>query len=303
MREEVTGAAATIRGYVLLLHPDTIAGALILLVVFIAAGLVMSAILGRAIRLLLSRDRDERIDRMAASFLSQAAKVFLWLFVFMLYAHIVPALDRLGTALLASVSIASVVIGLAAQSTLANLVAGISLIFYRPFRLGDRLQVAVPGGTETGTVETVSLGYTILRTYDERRVVLSNSTISNAIMINLSSVSPRVMAMVPFSIGYGADIDLARAVAMEIAAAHPDVDEVVSCPVTLVGPSSVDLSLRVWCRDAATAAGTNNALIEAVKKRFIAEGIEIPFAYLNVVLTSRPSAPTSPAPAPAPDQP
>lgn len=105
--------------------------------------------------------------------------------------------------LLASVSIASVVVGLAAQSTLANRIAGLSLVLYRPFQLGDRLEVAVPAGVQTGTVEAVSLGYTVLRTFDNGRVVMSHSTIANAVMINHTRTSPRVMALVSFSIGYG----------------------------------------------------------------------------------------------------
>jgi hypothetical protein len=87
---------------------------------------------------------------MAASFLSKVVSIFISIIVLMLYAHMIPALDRLGTALLASVSVASIVIGPVAQSTLANFVAGLSLIFYRPFRLGDRVQVNAPSGLATG---------------------------------------------------------------------------------------------------------------------------------------------------------
>ncbi len=203
----------------------------------------MSFFLRRSVRLMIAHDKDGRLDHLGASFVSQFCQVFIWVFVTMLYAHTVPALDRLGTALLASVSIASVVFGLAAQSTLANLIAGLSLVLYKPFRLGDRLEVAVPGGVETGTVETVSLGYTVLRTYDNRRVVMSNSTIANAVMINHTRTSPHVMATVAFSIGYTADIDAARAMATELATLHPKVQKVEACPVVRLNASSVDFTL------------------------------------------------------------
>lgn len=274
-----------------LIHPDTLLGALVLLVVFIIGGLVLSAILGRGINLLLARDRDQRIDRLAASFLSQLARVVLWLFVLLLYTHAISALDRLGTALLASVSIASVVIGLAAQSTLANLVAGIFPVLYKPFRMGDRLQVAAPGGTETGVVENVLLGYTVPRTFDNHRVVLSSSTISCAVMFDLNLVSPHTMAMVPFSIGYRSSIDHARADAAELAAAHKDVEEVVSCTVVLLDTSSVDLPLHAWCRNGGAVAGVTLGLLESIKKRFDAAGIEIPFAYRGVAPKSGRTAP------------
>jgi len=266
------------------LHPDTLGGALALLALFVLAGLIATGLSRRAIKTVLDRDRDEKIDRLAASFLTKMGSIFIWLLVLTLYAHMVPYLDKLATALLASVSIASVVIGLALQSTLANLVAGVSLIFYKPFRKGDKLQISAPTGVETGIVEDVTLGYTVIQTYDNRRVVMANSQISNTTMINLSSVTPRTMAMVPFSIGYDCDIDEARKIATELAMAHPDVQEIVSCPLVNLGGSSVDFSLRVWCPDSGAAVGVHNDLLEAIKKRFDAEGFEIPYAYQNVIL-------------------
>ena len=270
------------------LHPDTWPGALALAVLFWIGGLILSWVLHRAIRLIMERDRDQRIDRMAASFLSKVASVFVWVVILMFYAHMIPALDRLSTALLASVSVASIVIGLAAQSTLANFVSGLSLIFYRPFRLGDRVQINAPTGLETGIVEDVSLGYTVLQTFDNRRVIISNSVISNTVMVNLTAVHPRVMAIVPFSISYNADIDQARAIALELAEALEQVEEVAGCPVMQLGASSVDLNLRVWCPDPAVAAVVKYDLTESIKKRFDREGIEIPYAYQNVIVKSLP---------------
>lgn len=275
-----------LQSWLLQLHPNTWSGALALLVLFWVGGLIASALLRRTIRMIIQRDHDQRIDRMAASFMSKLASVFVWIFIVMLYAHMIPALDRLGTALLASVSVASIVIGLAAQSTLANFVAGISLIFYKPFRMGDRIQINAPTGLETGIVEDVSLGYTVLQTFDNRRVIISNSTISNTIMVNLTAVHPRVMAIVPFSISYNSDIDKARAIAVGLAESHPQANEIAGCPVVLLGASSVDLSLRVWAADPSVAWTVKVELTEQIKKRFDAEGIEIPYAYQNVILKS-----------------
>ena len=288
----------SLQSWLVKLHPDTWSGAFALAILFWVGGLLLSWTLHRAIWLVIERDRDQRIDRMAARFLSKVASVFVWLIILMLYAHMIPALDRLSTALLASVSVASIVIGLAAQSTLANFVSGLSLIFYRPFRLGDRIQINAPTGLETGVVEDVSLGYTILQTFDNRRVIISNSVISNTVMVNLTAVHPRVMAIVPFSIGYDTDIDKARTLALELAEAHPQVEEVAGCPVVLLGPSSVDLTLRVWCPDPVIGAGVKYDLTEAIKKRFDTEDIEIPFAYQNVVVKSLPTS----APSRKPEQ-
>ncbi|WP_425418067.1 mechanosensitive ion channel family protein [Oricola indica] len=277
-----------VQGWAMHLRPDTWSGALIILALFWIGGLLLSHILKRMIHVIVERDHDNRLDRMAIAFLSKVASAFVWILIFMLYAHMIPALDRLATALLASVSVASVVFGLAAQSTLSNFVAGFSLIFYRPFRLGDKLQINAPTGVETGIVEDVSLGYTILKTYDNRRVIISNSSISSATMVNLSARELRTMAMIPISVSYDSDIDTARALILEVASGISDIEEVVSCPVTNLGASSVDFSLRVWCADSGVAAGVRNEVLEAVKKRFDAEGIEIPYAYQNVLIKELP---------------
>ena len=81
------------------------------------------------------------------------------------------------------------------------------------------------------------------------------------------------------------NFDKARAIVLELADAHADILEVVGCPVVNLGGSSVDLSLRAWCNDAATAKAVEFDLLEQVKKRFDVEGIEIPYAYQNVLLS------------------
>ena len=96
------------------------------------------------------------------------------------------------------------------------------------------------------------------------------------------------MAIVPFSISYNADIDQARAIALELAEALEQVEEVAGCPVMQLGASSVDLNLRVWCPDPAVAAVVKYDLTESIKKRFDREGIEIPYAYQNVIVKSLP---------------
>lgn len=248
-------------------------------------GAFVSIMWGRFIRSIIARDRDGRLDRIGLGFVLGVGCIVMWLFVLMIVAHAVPVLNKVATALLASVSIASIVIGLAAQSTLSNLVAGLSLAFYRPFRIGDKLQVTAPTGLEMGTVEIVNLGYTVLSTFDNRRIVVPNAVIATATTVNHTAVDPRILAQVPFSIAYDADIDRARAVAIELAGKHPGVVEIVGCPVVALSAFSVDLSLRVWAADAGAAATVRFDLLERIKARFDVEGIEIPFPARSVILS------------------
>ena len=144
------------------LRPDTLIGALAYLALFLFIGLILSRLLRATVHAAMTR--EGRIDRGGIGFVQQLGTALIWVMIVILYAHLIPVLRALGTAMLAGAGVASVVIGLAAQSTLGNLVAGISITIYRPFRLGDTLQVTTPTGTEIGVVEWISLGYTTLRT-------------------------------------------------------------------------------------------------------------------------------------------
>ena len=104
------------------LKPDTLLGALVYLVVFLFVAMLLSRTLRTVVHAAMTR--KGHIDRTTISFMQQFGTALIWVIVLILYAHLIPVLRSMGTALLAGASIASVVIGLAAQSTLGNLVAG-----------------------------------------------------------------------------------------------------------------------------------------------------------------------------------
>jgi small conductance mechanosensitive channel len=123
-----------------------------------------------------------------------------------------------------------------------------------------------------------------LRTGDNRQVIVPNSTMASQVTINLTTQDPQTVVTVPVRIGYRAGLDRARALLMEIARSHPQVQEVLDCPVTQLGDSGVELSLRARCADPGAAQQVKFDLYEQAKKRFDREGIEIPLPYTNVIL-------------------
>lgn len=168
--------------------PGTLTGAITIAAILFAVGLILTWIVHRTIRSALHHDHGARLDTITVSFVSRLAILFLWLVLLTFYAHLIPALHRVGNALLAGVSLVSVVVGFAAQTTLSNLVAGISLVLYKPFRQGDRLQIGAPtsGDFAVGTVETISLGYTSLRTDAGEQIVIANGTMAQQTFIRLA---------------------------------------------------------------------------------------------------------------------
>jgi moderate conductance mechanosensitive channel len=168
------------------LDPATLVGAVLYAAVFVAAALLLAMLVRRGAR----RIGSHLTDVTGLRFLSALAQALVYLLAFILYAHLIPGLHALGTALLAGVSVISIVIGLAAQNTLGNLVAGFALVLYRPFRIGDRVQLATPRGLTTATVELISLGYTRLRDENGDEVVVPNAVMASNVVILLSGASP-----------------------------------------------------------------------------------------------------------------
>jgi len=265
-----------------LLNPATLPGAVFYALVVAVLATIVARLLRLTVAQALKRDHKRRIDRTVVAFLTQLAQITVYLLAFIFYANLIPELRSLGTALLASVSVVSVIIGLAAQPTLGNLIAGIALMLYRPFRVGDRMQINAPTGVELGTVESLTLGYTVLQTFDNRRIVVPNSVMVSQITVNLTH--SRVLAQVPISVDYAADVEQARRILMELAEHHPLVQAVVSCPITQLDNAGVTLSLRVWCSNVGDAKQVEFDLYEQAKGRFEEEGIERPSPYQTVVL-------------------
>src|SRR5580692_6814529 len=139
-------------------NPHTPLGAICIGLLLLAAASTFALLVRRSTR----RVETHLSDVTGLAFASALVQVFVYLIAVILYAHLIPDLRALGTALLAGASVVSVVFGLAAQSTLSNVVAGLSLVLYRPIRVGDQVQLNTPKGMVTATVQQISLGYTIL---------------------------------------------------------------------------------------------------------------------------------------------
>lgn len=182
----------TIEQYVRLLDPSRLWGALILGLALLLVGAALSWSIRRGLKEVLLHERSERIDQITLVFLSRLLILVLWLLLAAFYTHMVPSLNRLSTALLAGVSLMSVIVGFAAQTTLGNLISGVSLVFYKPFRRGDRLQVTAPTQDqfETGVVEDISLGFTMLRTDDGRSLIIANGTMAQQTLIRMPPPKP-----------------------------------------------------------------------------------------------------------------
>jgi small-conductance mechanosensitive channel len=259
-----------------LADPGTLQGAIVFAIIFTFLAWLVGSVLKTTVQRILAQKEHAHVDRMAVKFFAKLTRYGVYVFAFAAYSHFIPALAGLGSASLTSIGMISLIVGFAAQNTLGNLIAGISLLLYRPFKLGDRLQVTAPTGLETGIVESLTLGYTLLKTDDNRHVVVPNSLMASQTAINLTANDPRVICSVLISICHGADLDAARGVLLEMAGKHPLAKQICGCPITQVNSSGITLSLDVWCADALSAINFRCDLLEQSVKRFALAGIVTP---------------------------
>jgi len=268
-------------------------------IVFVFLVLISTFLLAKLINRMLEAyfilaSKKMKIDETAYGLVRRIIVAMVYFIGLIVIIFSIPGLRDLSIALFAGAGFAGIVIGMAAQSTLANIISGVSLATFRPFRVGDLLTIH----GEYGRVKDITLGYTKILTWDNRRLNIPNHIISDEAVINWSIDDPTVNWTIEIGISYDSDIDLARRIMIEEARKHPEVmahkdilkyksngysGNEISVLLTELADFSVNMVLYIWIRDRSVAFITGCELKESIKKRFDSEGIEIPFPYRTIV--------------------
>jgi len=179
-------------------------------------------------------------------------------------------------ALLGAAGVASLAVALAAQETVANMISGFTILVDRPFRMGDRIQLA--DGT-VGDVHEIGLRSTKIMTFDHTLVILPNKELSGARIVNLSYPDPRFAIRKDYTVAYGSDVGKVKRVLLEIASAHPKVlkDPPPGAYFADFGESALVFKLICFVGDYKEAFKTTDELNTEINRRFAEEQIEIPF--------------------------
>jgi len=207
--------------------------------------------------------------------------------------YLIPPLRNLSLSIFAGSGILAVVIGFASQQSLANIVSGLFITIFKPFRVGDRIKLT--GKEIVGTVEDISLRHTVIKTFENKRVIIPNSVISTEVIENANIVEEKICKFIEMGISYDSDIDKAIQIMRDEAMKHPDIidnrdneekeknEPVVNVRVIGFGDSSVNLRAWVWTNNQPTAFKLGCDLYKNIKERFDREGIEIPFPHRTIV--------------------
>jgi small conductance mechanosensitive channel len=241
-----------------------------------AAILIVGLWLAKRIKNIIANLMIKRgVDTMLASFVSSIAHVLIAAFV------LIAALGHLGietTSLVAIIGAAGLAIGLALQGSLANFASGVMIITFRPFKVGD----FVEAGGAVGVVEGIQIFSTQMRTGDNKTIIVPNANITSNTITNYSTKDTRRVDLV-FGIGYDDDIKKAKDLLHDIVSKDERIlkDPETVIAVSELADSSVNFIVRPWV-NAADYWGVYWDLTEAVKLRFDAEGISIPYPQQDV---------------------
>ncbi len=213
----------------------------------------------------------------------------------------VPFLRHVAQSMLAGAGILAIVIGFASQQALGNIISGVFIVMFKPYRINDRISLK---DSLRGVVEDINLRHTIIRNFENQRIIIPNSVMSNEILTNSNYNDDKICRFIEVGISYGSDIDVARRIMQEEIYNHPLCIDVrkeadieagiprVTVRVLSLNDSSVTLRGWAWAADAPNAFVLQCDVTESIKKRFDKEGIVIPFPQRTLSYLDKPSPAT-----------
>ncbi len=221
--------------------------------------------------------QKQAVDKTLETFICNLVRISLMVVV------VIAAIGALGiqtTSFIAIFGAAGLAVGLALQGSLSNFASGVLIVLFRPYRVGDFVEAA----GIAGSVEQVQILTTILKTGDNKQIIVPNSQIMDSIITNYSANPTRRVDMV-VGVSYDDDLDKVRKTIEDLIAAEDRIlaDPAPTIAVSALADSSVNFVVRPWV-NSADYWGVMFDMTEAIKKRFDKEGISFPFPQQDVHL-------------------
>ena len=241
------------------------------LAIFLVGKFIIRLLVNAITRVMTTQD----IDKTLMTFVSNLVRISLMVVV------VIAAIGALGvetTSFIAIFGAAGLAVGLALQGSLSNFASGVLIVLFRPYRVGDFVEAA----GIAGSVEQVQILTTILKTSDNKQIIVPNSQIMNSIITNYSAKDTRRIDMV-VGVSYSDDLDKVRKTIEDLVAAESRIldEPPVTIGVSELAESSVNFVVRPWV-STADYWNVKFDLTEAIKKRFDQEGISFPFPQRDI---------------------
>jgi small-conductance mechanosensitive channel len=266
------------------LNMDTITSVIIVSIAIAVISFIINNYMGRHIKVIIRENPDREttfrlIHRLIIYFVYIIGATIVLTIIF-------PGLIGIIWSLAIGAGFIAIVIGLGAQKTIGNLLAGMNLTITHPIRVGDAVMIR----GEFGFVEDITLRHTVIRIWDNRRMIIPNSVLDDEVIINYSLKDPTMLVPVFVQISYESDIDKAMKIMVDIAKKHPDCLPIGNIPNVVImefAESGILLRLLSRAKDQPTAFMMARDLLYQIKKEFDANGIEIPYPRRYLVVDKK----------------
>jgi small conductance mechanosensitive channel len=266
---------------------------LIVAAVIAALAVITARILQHLMKVYFERSsRVLQVDPTRYKFLRNAVSFVVFMLAITLIFYTIPELRTIGITMFAGAGIFAAILGFASQEAFSNIISGIFIVIFKPFRVGDNIKI---GELHQGTVEDITLRHTIINNFENRRIIIPNTVISGHTIINSTIEDEKVCNFIELGISYESDLDKAISIIRDTLENHPNCydnrtqDEIEnSIPKVIVrvldfADSSVKLRAYAWSANTGEGFVMKCDTFEILKKRFSENGIEIPYPHRTIV--------------------
>jgi small-conductance mechanosensitive channel len=259
---------------------------LIFIAIIAITTIILGAITDKLLRYLLYRKQSNKdYDATGFKFLKHLIITVIYLLGFAFALIQIPEFKIIGHSVLAGAGMISLVAGLASQQALSNIVSGIFLVIFKPFRINDKITI----NNFVGTVEDINLRQVVLKDAENNRIIIPNAVISNQIIVNTNMHDTKSCKIIEIGIGYDSDVEKALEIMKDEIAKHPlfidtrtaetkkQKAPLVIARVVALADSSVTLKAWAWAKNSTEGFVMYCDLLQSIKKRFDEANIDIPY--------------------------
>lgn len=267
--------------------------------IFALIVLTVAFIISRFLRYVIGRfikgaAKKLKVDPTRYNFFKNAVDFMILLTASIIIFRSIPAFRAVGTTLLTGAGVLAAIVGFASQSAFSNIISGFFLVIFKPFSVGDRVKI---GQLYAGDVEDITLRHTIIKDFENRRVVIPNSVISNETIINSTLTDEKVCMFIEVPVSMQSDLNKAMQIIQEEAIKHKlcidnrTADELtkgvhqVDVKVLNFGDFGILLRAYAWATNPTNGFDLKCDLHKSIKERFEIEGVE--FGYPGRILINR----------------
>jgi small conductance mechanosensitive channel len=268
-------------------------------VFFILAVLAIAFIVSRVLRVVIGRfirsaATKLKVDPTRYNFFKNAVDFIIFLIAAIVIFRSIPYFRTVGTTLLTGAGVLAAIVGFASQSAFSNIISGFFLVIFKPFSVGDRVRI---GQLYTGDVEDITLRHTVIKDFENRRIVIPNSVISNETIVNSTLTDEKICVFIEAPIAFTAPVDKAMNIIREECLKHPHCidnrspeeltkgEGIVMVRVITFGDFGLQLRGYVWTNNPALAFELKCDVLKSVQERFLRDQIE--FGYPGRVMITK----------------